>query len=317
MPKDKQMNFKVEIETTWEDFVSQNPPTTNNQFVFRGQLNGYNYKGEFERWPLMSSFNREYKRILSFGRFISQRVENNNFKRIYGKYNWVKEKRIVEMGLVERLLFLQHYGVSTCFLDFTYNPLIALYFALAPMKVPDIGSHELNGYRNDFGNAYLSIYKINCDILVNDICIKEINTSQENFNFEYDSYWNFCYAVAGANIGLLHKKDILNNFENRNLNAQNGCFILYDNINSSGFIGLEKYLEELAIEKEVCITEPCITIYNITWDSILARSRSKSNETIKDEGLFTYLKNNNISGETLFTDHQGLKYDLDFFYEER
>ena len=311
------MDFIVEVETTWEDFVDQHPkPEQNKRFIYRGQLNGFNHKKEFERWPLISSFNREHNiGGLSFARFIGQHLNDAHFKRVYGKYEWVQDKGLVEMDLVNRLLYLQHYGISTCFLDFTYNPWKALYFAIAPLRLPDISTSDADGNRKEFGNAYFSIYKLNCDILVNNLCVKELKETTNEFYLNYHDSQHKCY-MAGAHIALLHN-DYVQKDGNKNIELQEGCFVLYDNWQTAnaGRIGLELYLEQLAKEKQLCLKEPFITIYNMKWDSVFKKRGNNQNDTQKDKGLFNFLKENSITGEKLFTDHQGLKNDLDFFYE--
>ena len=49
-------------------------------------------------------------------------------------------------GTMETLDYVacaQHYGIPTRLIDWTYNPFIALYFALAENKQPDNGEYEL------------------------------------------------------------------------------------------------------------------------------------------------------------------------------
>ena len=49
------------VDTTWENFIDQNPinNTKNKQFIYRGQTNGL-INGEFKEWEIVSSFNRYY-----------------------------------------------------------------------------------------------------------------------------------------------------------------------------------------------------------------------------------------------------------------
>lgn len=307
----------------WEDFVEifQNKEI-NNDIIYRGQsnstkridakiINNNIVTREPVEWQLLSTFNRHYSELddYHFGTFLNQHLNPTFFNSHYNSYEISKTIPLCNWDLLNKLYFLQHYGCPTCLIDFTRQPLIALYFAITAMK----GS---SGYSLDYDNnicnypdsCFLSIYQIDCKSLRQDLNIKSINKDSDipkdydQFKIEIDSndYRSF-------HVGLI-ENPVCNEI-NFNLTKQKGCFILYDN-DKSNDIGLETLIDEIVKVKNISLSKPIVTIYRISYNSIF-KNRKKNKES-----LFSYLKNENIYGATLFNDIQGLKYDLNFFHQD-
>ncbi|MDD9820074.1 MAG: FRG domain-containing protein [Nitrospira sp.] len=114
-------------------FVSKIPSSSGSKYAFRGQANA--------EWELHSSATRRLRRA---GRIQTNgsKTSNDQLWDIYREYH--KEDLIfpartagfdIEEGRVvsdlQLLAKLQHFGAATGLIDFTWNPLIALWFACA------------------------------------------------------------------------------------------------------------------------------------------------------------------------------------------
>src|SRR5512138_2314097 len=151
----------------WEDFVDifkgYNP--YDKTFMFRGHSNAI-LNENFQKWDLVSSFNRNNKRLTnySFRDFLFQHFEDNLFQTYYGEYSFREIKNLVSAPLLEKCYYFQHYSIPTCFIDFTFHPLIALYFALTNLDGRSGGQYDSDGnpqfYSDDADKDYISVYKI-------------------------------------------------------------------------------------------------------------------------------------------------------------
>jgi len=140
----------------WQSLIDkfENLDTTNK--IFRGQSNSYNsYTKKFEKWPIISSFNRYYPEDkYNFRTIIIQQLNKNEFDSYFKEYKYDKIKSLVDCNQLEKIYFLQHYGIPTCFIDFTKDPLVALYFAMSSVRG---NSGRPIGYPDDH---YITIYEI-------------------------------------------------------------------------------------------------------------------------------------------------------------
>lgn len=309
----------------WEDYVKEfETYIPDNSTIFRGQSNYFKIISPIKRdkaiitkeliqWGLNSSFNRHYEGtdFYRFNTFISQQLQNDLFKLTYSDYVGLKGIELGNMSLIDKIQFLQHYSIPTCFIDFTKDPLIALYFSISSIKGSSGNTldkdYNIANYPNDF---FLSIYKIDSDYFQKIFKIKSLE-SEDDLGINYDNYTvyledknpNSQHVILGT---LLNPKI---NESNYNLKIQNGAFILYDclRFNFRGN-GLETFIEEYVNRRNLTLEKPIIEIYRISYNSIFANRRRNK------ESLFKYLYQKKIIGRYLFNDFQGLKYDFNFFH---
>ncbi len=307
-------SFIENIYTTWEDFVSKNPVSNLNdkKYIYRGQTNSFS-NGRFTEWEIISSFNRYYSKLhYRFSQFISQQVSFMNST--YSEYEFVKNSNILNSSIISKIYFLQHYGVPTCFIDFTYHPLIALYFSISSLKGQSGGENTIEGFPKYYPENYcFTVLRIDTTKLQKLIGIKNLEHFELDLFIKYDSY---CIDVDRNNYAQitldLFPVQSVNNSNNFNLLNQDSCFLLFDNA-SCNSISFEKFLHLFIEKHQVLINEPFITKYHIKYNTAFKPMKSRQPEYIS---LFKFLKQNNISGKTLFNDIQGLKYDFNFFHQE-
>lgn len=94
-----------------------------DSFIFRGQEN--------DEWELETSLRREYNRLLPIQNDVSffdrEKMFLREFIRQYSRFG--NNRMFDDTEYYEWFALMQHYGVPTRFLDFSYSFYIALYFA--------------------------------------------------------------------------------------------------------------------------------------------------------------------------------------------
>ena len=206
-----------------------------------------------------------------------------------------------DCSLLDRLYYLQHYGVPTCFMDFSRNPLVAIYFAIISVKASS--SYRLDKDGNPIihpPGPYISVYELNHRKITELLNVKSID--EEFSGYSYSKYKIHNYHLA---LDISPIKNCLPNTMNDNLIRQDGCFVLYDN--KGGKIGLDQFIQS---NLNVEISEPLISEYRLGYNKIFSQCLFEDSTC----SLFEYLKKNRISGQTLFNDIQGIKYDLNFYH---
>jgi hypothetical protein len=312
----------------WVDFVDLfNEYVESDKYIFRGQSNEIkiiepqkDHKNRIittttKEWNLQSSFNRHYNLTNSyrFKTLISQQLEENLFRSVYGNYEYVKEHKVADWNLLDKIMFLQHYGIPTCLIDFTKDPLIALYFAISSIRGSSGKTldHEGNVF-NYSDDCFTSVYQLDCELLQTLIGVKKVDY-EKDLSLTYNDYkLNLSETLnQSAIISLiLNPTSIKNNY---NLIKQKGCFLLYD---SKGLSfrsrNLADFISQYVEYNNIRITTPILKIYRISYNSIFT---NRHYGELKKKGLFSYLKTKGISGAFLFNDLQGLKYDFNFFHD--
>jgi hypothetical protein len=297
----------------------------NSSRIYRGQSNDYSlpkskeskisfltghfsHNINFKKWPLISSFDRYYEGYLyKFGTFLGQQLQDDNFEYWFGSYKLPGISYLRNSNQLERIYYLQHYGVHTCFMDFSRDPLIALFFSIA--NVRSTNNYNVDRYYNKFvhpGEAYISCYELNHEK------ISELfNIPQLDKDFSYEIYRKYKVKNVSAHLAfdLSPIDKCISGTINENLKLQKGCFVLYDNNGSD--LPLDRLIDKLFFyentDKEVVIKE-----YTLPYNEIFA---SHNFEEFEGVSLVNYLKRKGISGKDLFNDIQGLKYDLNFFHD--
>jgi hypothetical protein len=314
----------------WEDYIEEfSGYNESENFIFRGQSNSIKRidpkKDEKGRvittqtleWELISSFNRYYEgsNQYNFATFLSQQLNDGLFINKYKHYEVLKKYPLHEWSTLDKLMFLQHYSCPTCLIDFTKNPLIALYFGMTAIKGSSGATFDGNGNIFNYSDdCFMSIYKIDCNILKNEIVIKDWNYSDDLFlKYRQHEYYLKESSPQSAVLSLFlsSKQPVDQNF---NLDKQKGCFLLYDcnSFNLRGK-GLEKFIEEYVSQRNIKLSQPVITIYKIRYNSIYGHNQNYFES--KKTGLFGFLSDRKINGAYLFDDLQGLKYDFNYFHE--
>lgn len=161
----------------WKHFNEIIENFDNNKWIFRGQSS--------DKWVLESSLYRECKRFKSDIDNIScvnieQKIlkEFKSSYKLYSKHqiSEVINSQLVDDWLEERLTTLsimQHYGTPTRFLDWTYSPFIAGFFALDgsndnfciyALNLNHINSYNLNHLKIDSSQKNKIFYSTNQSI---------------------------------------------------------------------------------------------------------------------------------------------------------
>ena len=270
------MTYVKTIElNTWRDYVELHKDVDLSPDIFRGQSNMINSSGKFTKWGLESSFNRYYTKQFSFQfkKMLNQQFEKELFKNKYGGYSYRDIDHLASLNALQKWYHLQHYGIPTCLIDFTFEPLVALYFAMTSIQGTSSLKYDENGncihFSNDADRDYVSIYKLNYNILNVYFSTKEINN--ENFDGWLSSYKIQYTNITADNIkiGLILKpEEDLKGIANYNLSAQKGCFLLFDN--EEGFdrakgamckVDFEDFLKKHEQHFELKLPEPVLTVW--------------------------------------------------------
>lgn len=292
-------------DISWEDFITDTYLNKNSDFIYRGQSNSIS-NSKFEQWGLVSTFNRHYSNEnFRFDSFLSQQLENSLFLHTYKDYEFVKRTHLDKSDLITKLYFLQHYGIPTSLIDFSLNPLVALYFAITSLRGHSGGEYDNEGFPKYYPpECKVTIYRINHRILKDKLGIMEINNQKNSLFLNYEKYRLDLSSLKSCYLGLdvkPHEK-INKNVDNYNLKQQDGAFILFDNANAKNY-DLIRFLIEYCHRKDIIFSEPLIKIYNIKYNSLYKPKHSKQPNY---KPVFRFLEEQGITGKTLFNDFQSI-----------
>jgi hypothetical protein len=302
--------------SNWPALVKELENNSDESKIYRGHSNNYSYervkiqnrynrKVFLDYWKLISSFNRHYSTFgYLFRTYLKQQFADGFFKSVYGEYSFKEIDFLKECSLIERVYYFQHYGVPTCLIDFTKDPLIALYFAISSVKASNGGALDKddNPYYHP-SEPFISIFEVNFERITDLLKVKFID--KDSLIKIYDDYDMYGCHIA-FDINPLHNCQTQS--VNENLTRQKGCFILFDNNNTDLTLVnyLKSSLKSLGIRFEILVRE-----YRLPYNKVFHKGGL---DEFKDIKLFTFLNKHNATGRTLFNDIQGLRHDLNFFH---
>lgn len=291
--------------------------------IFRGHSNsGTEWKFNF--WEIQSSLNRNYQKIglNDYLQSIDRGIGQFEKYPAFSKFIKTSEKD----NFLDVLSYLQHYGIETPLVDFSFDPLTALFFAITSLPYQ---------YTTGSDSRYIAIFELDCKVLTARYSIAELN---EGLSFSmffdskilnrlnplsgFDDYLlasNLCVAIipkAKLSLGL-----------NPNLDKQKGSFILLHIPESSGnkhtipfsnnslitIQSFENVLKIIGIKK--CPIDKALTMHLIPYESIFQCDDDRI--FLSSDLVMLYLAINNITGYTLFSDLQGFKHDFLFNREKQ
>lgn len=292
----RQVENRAVLETfhdNWWDFVRsvQSKPHT----LFRGHSNfnmdqkGAEIVGE---WKIKSSFNRSFpSSFFDFQQYCFKQW--SQYKSLYTKDNLILQK-FEEESFIDTLQFFQHYGIPTPLIDFTRNPLTALYFAITGIQ--HIGGRREN---DELRNRNITIIEIDANSLNQNFNIRVVDGEEISID-NLDEYKVRSLATA---FSIPNPRSI----QNENMKRQEGCFIYLDSSRS-----LEDVCEDFMISNNVDeSTPPPIIKHHIPYHTVLRTLYSDPYEVKPNKpNIYCFLMKQEKLGHNLFNDLQGLKYDL-------
>lgn len=294
---------------SWKEFTDEfSECDTKLPYIYRGQSNYFDgTRKQLIEWQLASSFNRRMSNNQwSFKSILSEQY-SNLFDIILGDYRFSNINIPSNSTLLEKIYLFQHYGIPTCFIDFTYHPLIALYFSLSEIILPGVKKKQFGNLSNFNRDAYFSIYQLNYELLNKKVGIKKLDNSCVDCQFlEPQDYHKFEFEIGGRYFNTFLDLDPKSSILNNNLVLQKSCFLCFDNEHNISF---EEFLKQYEMANAFSLDEPILKIFNIKYNSIIDRLENHNND------VFKYLIGKEITGKYLFDDIQGLKYDFFNFFD--
>lgn len=195
---------KIEINTI-QDFLKEiiDLNHSNNKYIYRGV-------GDYQNFHLLPTLYRNKSLVNKNSKYITS-TENTVYNTfIHKSIPYVDYQFKDKEYFWECLFFMQHYGIPTRLLDWTENPLVALYFALSSAieKKTDAGVWYLNSTiwnKNIHKRINNDTYDLND---IKDLFGKEMSSQIENLN----------YPIITKGI-----------YNNSRIIAQKGLFMIFGN----------------------------------------------------------------------------------------
>lgn len=208
------------------------------------------------------------------------------------------------MTFIDVLQFFQHYSIPTPLIDFTSDPIVALYFSLSP--IPSYSE----GYFGDKRKRYLTITENDLAELEKYFLLTGNDEVEKLLNREIDSSKDdYCEALKKLKSDYnksFKKKFVIDFFLepnikiNPNLFRQKGVFLYLDSVDSFEQI-LESNIKYLKLKPR----KPFLIKHNIPYEKCFVTERNNC------LNIFSYLQFKQKTGIYLFeNDIQGLKYGL-------
>jgi FRG domain len=290
---------------SWTDFIFQIQKGrigNKQKNIFRGQSNFQ--KGSSVIWDIKSSFNRTF----DVSNFLKNKyAEYGNIKNYLKLYKTSSTDSLhSEISFLKILEFFQHYSIPTPLIDFTTDPLVALYFALSP-----IPSYSM-GMFGDKRKRYLTVIEIDLEVGEQYFKLQGNNTIADILNTKIEAKdkdeYNLLLEKTKKDYDKIFRKNnmVIDFFFepdiqiNPNLFRQKGVFLYLDSNKS-----FEDILEETVKSHKLKLSDPFLIKHHIPYDSCYV---------LLENGclnIFSYLQFKQKTGIYLFeNDIQGLKNDL-------
>jgi hypothetical protein len=186
---------------------------------------------------------------------------------------------------------MQHYGVGTPLIDFTYDKDTALFFAFSGLNDQGINTN----ISEDGGNRFITIVELRINILKELGLLSEITDDHLLDSLNYNNFFHYNPKV---------------NINNENILKQNGTFIYLDNEDS-----LEQYLsyEMYEVDRNKGFLNNLLQVKPVVWHMIPYSSMDfgKLAESPNEEyNVFSYLLMKKKLGCFLFNDLRGIEHDM-------
>ena len=235
----KNLNEYIDVIMSFEKEIRKDKSSL-KKMVYRGMAD--------ENWKLVSSIARK-------------RNFEINEKEMIREFKYTNPNIFFGLGTnFEVLSYMQHYGLPTRLLDFTENPLVALYFACKEMKKSNGRIVCLYDYIDCSIDKYANIL---CDIA----CNSDINEKIDLYVTKYDlSAFNFLHKMYTGYPYVLVKPPYWNERQKR----QKSIFFIFSSLISDAYGQAIYYGYEYDIEKTVRLSiekhEDFVKIYeNSKW----------------------------------------------------
>ncbi len=214
--------YKVLNLNTWEEYLKI-VPTQFKQYVFRGQQDS--------NWILATSYERsKFEKI-----GITEEILREKFIYMASSQNYIQ----LPNTELELLALMQHFGVPTRLLDFSYSPFIAAYFAFEP-------HYSLGNNSSTSKIKMVSIWAINYTMMAATSFFKFCNCfpgeerhQYNKGNFDDDHYHQIKYSESENLESCFFCSPIKGNIR---LTNQQGLFLSHNS--------RTKTLHEVLVKKE-------------------------------------------------------------------
>ncbi len=205
------MDIIKTIELThWREFTKLKKKLCSGEFIFRGHSNGYdNSLGVTDEWKINSSYKRYLENTqISFQHFIQIYLNERLFNMHFNIYKYSKTKSLINSTLIEKLYFFQHYGLPTCFIDFTKDPFYALFFAISGIKIPIVRSLKNNRPATFSDNHFFTVLQLHLKTLIENFGVQSIINPDIAFNYSQYSLRCFGFKKIKQLVGKDKAKNI-------------------------------------------------------------------------------------------------------------
>lgn len=296
-------NHWLEFARKFKDF------SPSSSLIFRGQSNALQYSN-LDFWQIQSNLKRSPYGSMELLEYLQNLLFSKDLLTKYGVRSNNNSKKI---NLLEIMAFLQHQGIPTPLVDFTKDPITALFFALSSLPVKNQPYEDA---------LYHSVFEIDKKILVRDFGIREFSLSHEIKRLDIlDQLPMFEIGIdediernQNLLMGICYNDQKSESLINSKLQKQDGEFLflhLPDKVYKKRKLIKDLNLEYLLkiVKKRKNIEIKPIRLHLIPYDSI---NKEIEVDLYSHDLLYAYFKIKAKTGLNLFEDTTGFKYDFMF-----